>query len=387
MSKKEIEQIITDYLNGTISDADSKDLLAWIELSEANRKLFLEYYNLWELTYSGLFDAEKAFKRFTANKDNIPVEATTKKKRIDTLYKYIAVAAASVAALIFVLSYDWNKQNDDDIINFAHSSSNIDFSSSKTRLILSDKKIVELQQKEALIKYDSTKIEIDEKNTISKQESSAYNQLITPYGKRSTIIFSDGSKAWVNSGTRLIYPAEFKKDEREIYVDGEIYIEVAKDKERPFIVKSNSLNIKVLGTKFNLSAYSSDIQQRVVLVSGSVEVLPRNNDTKEATLVPRQMYTVSGNKAQIEYTDTSKHISWIDGFYYFDSMKLGDILNRLSRYYQKDILFDKNIAEFKCSGKLDMQDDLGDVLNGLTHTVPIKCIENPDGTYTIELSK
>lgn len=77
--------------------------------------------------------------------------------------------------------------------------------------------------------------------------------MVIPRGKRSVLTFSDGSKVWVNAGTRVIYPTEFEKDKREIYVDGEIYIEVARDEERPFYVRTKDMNVRVLGTKFNVT--------------------------------------------------------------------------------------------------------------------------------------
>ena len=95
----------------------------------------------------------------------------------------------------------------------------------ETLLILAEDKVVSLKEKETTITYDSVAIKANEEN-ISKKELAVYNQLVIPRGKRSVLTFSDGSKVWVNAGTRVIYPTEFEKDKREIYVDGEIYIEV-----------------------------------------------------------------------------------------------------------------------------------------------------------------
>lgn len=385
MKNTNTEALIINYLNGLISEADSKELLHWLELSDKNRDLFLDYYNVWNLSNASQFDAEKAFDRFAVNMQQSTIPLNIKKAPSTPLYKYATIAAACIAALILIIINPWKQQEADDIVNFANSTSKIDFNDTKTRLVISNNKTLELDDKDANIKYGANDIKINEENTISKQESSTYNQLVTPYGKRSTIVFADGSKAWVNSGTRVIYPIEFKKDKREIYVDGEIYIEVAEDISRPFIVKSAKLDVKVLGTKFNVSAYETDLQQRVVLVSGSVKILPKDRKLKETLLVPSQMYTVSDGKSDVQHTNVNQHISWIEGFYSFESLKLGDILNRLSRYYQQEIHFDKHVAELKCTGKLDMKEDLKEVLNGLTYTVPVKCIQNTDHSYTISL--
>ncbi len=86
-------------------------------------------------------------------------------------------------------------------------------------------------------------------------EEHSFNQLIVPNGKRSTLALEDGTKMWINAGSRVIYPNKFKKNKREIYVDGEVYMEVARDEERPFVVKTNMLDVQVLGTSFNVMAY------------------------------------------------------------------------------------------------------------------------------------
>ena len=210
--------------------------------------------------------------------------------------------------------------------------------------------------------------------------------MIIPYGKRSTITFSDGTKAWVNSGTRLVYPVEFKKEQREVFVVGEIYIEVAEDKARPFIVKTSDIEVKVLGTKFNVSAYESDKTKNVVLVSGSVKVSAKSSNKDDVLLSPNQMYSVTNGVAGVKNVDVNKYIMWIDGLYYFESAKLGDILNRLSRYYGKIIIYDNTVAELRCTGKLDMKDEMQEILQGLTHTVPISYKQNVDGVHVITLN-
>ena len=102
--------------------------------------------------------------------------------------------------------------------------------------------------------------------------------------------FADGSKVWVNAGTRVIYPVEFEKDKREIYVDGEIYIEVARDENRPFYVRTKDMNVRVLGTKFNVTAYESEAIRSVVLAQGCVQV--ETARTPKAILAPNQMFSL-----------------------------------------------------------------------------------------------
>jgi ferric-dicitrate binding protein FerR (iron transport regulator) len=253
--------------------------------------------------------------------------------------------------------------------------------SSDTRLILSEKNTVVLNNKESSVQYGEETIKAGE-NLILKEKTSPYNQLITPYGKRSTVTFSDGTKAWVNAGSKLTYPAEFGKEKREIYVDGEIYIEVSEDKKRPFVIKTKQMDINVLGTKFNVSAYEADNVNSVVLLSGSVSISP-NTHNKDIVLKPNQMYTDLEGSYSVENVDASIHILWTQGLYRFESEKLGNIVTRLERYYGIRIVCDAAISEMKCSGKLDMKDDLNKLLAELSHALPIQYRQNIDGSYTI----
>ena len=216
----------------------------------------------------------------------------------------------------------------------------------------------------------------------SKEEN--YNQLIVPNGKRSTLAFEDGTRMWVNAGSRVIYPNKFKKERREIFVDGEVYMEVARDEKCPFIVKTSTMDIRVLGTAFNVTAYKKDVQSSVVLASGSVSV---KADTEEVKLVPNEMFSHSiHNGVHVINVVVSDYTSWKDGIYIYHSEPLSSILNRISRYYGKEICYPHSIATFKCSGKLNLLEDLDSLLEGLTHTVPVNYTKT-DEKYTFEERK
>lgn len=116
-----------------------------------------------------------------------------------------------------------------------------------------------------------------------------YNQIITAKGKRSQLQLSDGTMLWVNSATRVIYPTQFSETEREIYVDGEIYIEVAKENKRKFIVKTKDFSVQVLGTKFNVSSYENNAISKVLLVEGKVSVKKDKIETAPIIMSPHEL--------------------------------------------------------------------------------------------------
>ena len=312
------------------------------------------------------------------------IEKSNKQKplqRHSRLIQFAAVAAS--LAILFALSYTfWSKQsnNDRSLISIAKLMQ-VQGDSSAVQLILNNDKNITLDQENVTIEYNATGDVIVNKQQVAHNiasntngpaqlsETNTYNQLIVPKGKRSSIVFGDGTKLWVNSGSRIVYPISFKKDKREIYVEGEVYLEVTKDKSRPFIVSTNKMNIAVLGTSFNVTAYTADKEQSVVLVTGAVEVNTDSN--KKIALTPNNRLTYTGGQLDVENVDASLYISWVEGLYIYNSEKLGTILDRLSRYYGKTITYDARVSELRCSGKLDMKDELLDVLAGLAQTAPI----------------
>lgn len=254
------------------------------------------------------------------------------------------------------------------------------------RLILSDEEAISFEEKEVKIAYNQEGIEINEKETALKNQRNeitdtpVFNQLIVPKGKRSTLTFNDGSKIWVNAGSRVVYPAKFETDQREIYIDGEAYLEVVPDAARPFIVKSKTIQIEVLGTSFNVTAYEADSTQSVVSVNGSVKV--NAGSFGEHLLSPSEMLACSANGPEIKKVNTADFVSWKTGVYQFRSEPLGNILKRLSRYYGKDIVFTSAISDFKCSGKLDLRDELEEVMKNISGTAPVK-YELSGDTYIV----
>lgn len=298
----------------------------------------------------------------------------------------ISVAAASVAIVMSLSALFPSSSQMQDIATFAQSLNNDnDLLGDETKLIVSENNTVVLKDAESSVQYEQDAIKVDN-NILSKEESSSYNQLITPYGKRSVILFSDGTKAHVNAGSRLTYPIEFAKDKREIYVDGEIYIEVSKDEKRPFVIKTKQMQVEVLGTKFNLSAYDTDRENSVVLLSGSVSISSDQCD-KQVVLKPNQRYSHAEGSQHVQYVDAPAYILWTQGLYQFESEKLSHIVARLERYYAVRMECDSAAAELRCSGKLDLKDDMHKLFDDLAGALPIAYQQKADGSYLICIKK
>lgn len=384
--------ILVKYFDGTITDEELSILSEWIEESEKNKEEFLTMYRIWNslefIKYKGNIDIDQELDTF---RKRIFVEKVKPKSNKNTrivILTAFAVACAVIAALIFNMNNHHISDKPEDIMSFVNTSMTTNFTTSKDiQLILSDDNKVDLDAESADIQYKDDRITMDDGKNISKEKSSNFNQLLIPFGKRSSITFSDGTKVWANAGTHLVYPVEFNNEKREIFVDGQIYLDVAKDANRPFIVKTKDMDIKVLGTKFNITAYSKENDNNIVLVSGKVNILNRKTNNN-ATLTPNKIYKYnkSSLNEEINDVDVNLYTSWIDGKYIFNKESFDVVISRISMYYGVSVDCDKDAGKYLCSGKLNLRDEFGTVLEGLANSVPISYTMK-DGIYKIKLLK
>lgn len=296
-----------------------------------------------------------------------------KKQRLKRVRLYLSVSAVACVIFTVVLLNPFVSSpilsNEDTLAQVIDHTVN----EKDIQLILGGNKTITFQ-KDADIRYNEKgEITIDtEDEQIKTSEATAkevsLNTLIVPKGKRSSLTLTDGTKVWINSGTTLHFPTQFDSKKREIRVEGEIYIDVAKDKTRPFYVNTNRMIIDVVGTEFNVSAYSEDAEHAVVLVEGCVNI---NVDSKNMRLSPNQMLSTSMGEVSVKEIDVNNYVSWKDGYLQFTSEPLANILKRLSRYYNIPIQYDESCAELKCNGKLFLFDNLNEVLETISNTIPI----------------
>ncbi len=188
-------------------------------------------------------------------------------------------------------------------------------------------------------------------------------RLVVPVGKRTVIRFNDGTVAWLNAGSKLLYPKKFSKNRRDIYVEGETYLEVEKDQSRPFYVHTAEFDVSVLGTKFNVNAYKEDLEKSVVLVEGSVEVGSDNNKQK---LIPKEGIFYNKNSTIIKKVDTYAYICWKDGIMQIRNESLEHIFVRLEKYYGVKMKFDNFMSGKKYTGNLNLYESIDEVLHNLS---------------------
>jgi len=243
--------------------------------------------------------------------------------------------------------------------------------------ILSPKKVAE-------ITYSANGVaSIDDRNlnshtTVSNGSiSDKFNCVIVPKGKQSCLTFSDGTKLHVNSRSKIVYPKEFAANIREIYVEGEAFLEVSHNAKKPFIVKTLNFDIKVLGTKFNVTAYKEKQHSVVTLVEGSVAISDRHDNT--AKLKPSESISISKEKlGKPTQVDTNQFIDWVHGYFMFNETPLKEVLKKLSFHYNVNIEMNDNVNDLSLTGKLDIQTDLKDAMNNLSNIVGVQILQNND---------
>lgn len=291
---------------------------------------------------------------------------------------WILATAASLAGIIWC--GNWYNQNYSTNSNIKHVASVLTHSIASDKeivLTVPGKKQVEVANNSQVsyTKDGSVSINsetINPEDTIQKDTSKEdeYNQLIVPRGRRSQLVLSDGSRLWVNAGTRVVYPSNFTQKNREIFIEGEVYLEVSHDNQHPFVVKTTHFDVQVLGTSFNVCAYKDTEKAEVVLAKGSVRIKDEYNDT--AQLTPNQLISINRNRiGQINDVIASEYTCWTDGLLILHAEPITTVFRKLNLYYGEDIQFDESINDIPLSGKLDLKDRLDDVIRLISKTAPI----------------
>ncbi|MDR0757827.1 MAG: FecR domain-containing protein [Tannerella sp.] len=256
------------------------------------------------------------------------------------------------------------------------------------RIIFSSEESMTLKEKTADIIYNG-KGEAEVNSHVVSQsvkpaaETSrvAYNQVVVPPGRHTSLTLGDGTKLWINASSRVVYPPVFDGEKREIYLEGEAYLEVTPAAARPFTVKTSRMEILALGTAFNVSAYDGEPSQTVVLVTGAVAVKTGKETGQVTEMAPNQLFQVAGQETKLRNVTVANYISWKDGLYIYKDEALSLILNRLAHYYGATIRFSPEAGALRFTGKLDLKTDLERVLNGLSNTAPVRCRKENGETF------
>jgi ferric-dicitrate binding protein FerR (iron transport regulator) len=298
-------EIIEKYLLNNCSEEECEELLKWVETSEDNKRLFSEMKNTFTL-----IDIANSGK----NDINLSENYNVVLNKINKSSRFILSSGWRIAASI--------------VVTFGLTA----FFS-------------------YLIWHKPTQV--------------VTHELSVPSGQQAQLTLGDGTKIWLNSKSKLTYPGTFEGDLREVTLEGEGYFQVSHNAQKPFIVKTSDINIKVLGTSFNVTNYSDEDNITLSLETGSVSLTKKGNDKEVAKLKPSDQIVYSRKSSNIEFYhgDAEIYKSWLKGQFKFRNLSFLEISRRLSRNFNVNFVFKSNEMKYiKYSGSFYNYEPLDQIL-------------------------
>ncbi|WP_080904671.1 FecR family protein [Parabacteroides sp. Marseille-P3160] len=203
-------------------------------------------------------------------------------------------------------------------------------------------------------------------NIQKKEDVVTYEELTVPPGQRAHLKLSDGTTVWLNARSFLRYPNHFSQKERFVELNGEAFFDVKENKDCPFIISTEMVDIKVLGTRFNVFAYKGQDEFNTSLIKGSVQIQNKKNPSDTLILSPNERAEMRGNKLEKHSFKETSFLLWQEGIYTFNDIPFNEIIKKLELYYDIPIkIQNKEIEKYKFSGKFRQRDGIVSVLRTL----------------------
>lgn len=290
---------------------------------------------------------------------------------VQTFMKYAAVALVFTAIGGLLVYMNLGKEN--VFQEFARQTVVVPSASQGPMLITSNGYNVNLKKSSSTVDYSregSVVLNNDSVLQAPDEKTNTMNQLVIPYGNQSRVVLSDNTVVWLNAGSRLVYPTRFTNKTREVILIGEAFFEVSKNPQQPFIVKTSNLDIKVLGTKFNVSAYAEDNLIKTVLNEGSV-ALRRSGAKfweKDIVISPNQMasFDKTSSDTRISKVSAEAYSLWTKGIMNFEEADFSRVIKQIERFYNISVTFsDHQMEMMRISGKLDLKKSRKEVMEYL----------------------
>lgn len=335
------------------------------------------------------FEKEELTKRVQTS---IQLEIKAKRSRLmlNSFLKYAAVALIflSIGGVTVYLTMEKSSRYEE----FARKIPRIPSAIQGSVLITSNGENVNLKESNSTVDYTHSGTVILNNDSViqaTDHAPSELNQIIVPYGNQSRIVLSDSTVVWLNAGSSISYPTMFKDKTREVFLSGEAYFEVAKNPEKAFIVKTPELDIRVLGTQFNVSAYEEDNVVQTVLKEGSVDVIRQGRlfFQDHVVLKPNQMasFDKTTNNTKIKSVDAEYYTLWTKGLISFEEIDLNRVIKQLERFYNISINFsDPEKKIMRISGKLDLKQGRKEVMEYLEKVSLSRFEQVSEDNYTIK---
>lgn len=368
-----ISTLLYKYLNNEASEEEVLEVFKWIESSENNKKEFFA------LKKACLLTDNIALSNTSLHNDFIVLQRKIRRKQ----YQRLFLRYAAIFLLFFTLgkSVVW----EDNAIAKPTNEVVLELETGEITAVSGN------ESKNVTNKAGNA-IAVQQKDEIAYPKSTttaavSYHTLKVPYGKTFKVILSDGTSVHLNAGTSLRYPQQFDvKGKRTVFLTGEAFFDVTKDKSRPFIVTTNSVSVAVLGTKFNVSAYPDESSMQTVLTEGSVQLIQNGNANNSTMMSVGQLvnWDLVTNTHQSRSVDVSVYTAWMNGELILKESSFVSICKTIERTFDVRIInSNSNLDKQKFTGTIKLKDAKPqDILNLLQLDTPFKYTVN-NRTITI----
>jgi len=376
-----IANLIAKKIKGILSPEEQVELDSWIKEDVENLAVYTRATDpekqLEKLEIYGLFDKEKVWSKL---EDKL-FETKTVRFSPQKVFRY---AAAIMLPLLIAGGFAIRYLNRTSPQTIAEIDTVFQPGSQKAVLILADGGSVELEEGKTIADLQQGDAKINIQNSLLSYTSSAssqaeilYNELRTPRGGGYNLMLSDGTEVWLNAGSSIRFPVSFSEETRAVSLEGEAYFEVSHN-GKPFIVSSGDMDVRVLGTSFNISAYKDETVFKTTLVEGKVSVELRGEGdslSNKLVLSPDQqaIFLQSETDLSILEVKASQYTSWMRGKLEFNDESLDLVMKRLARWYDFEYEFENPQAkEFHFSARLNNGENISTIIEMLEMTTDVK---------------
>jgi transmembrane sensor len=360
MDKHSFDNLIARYQKGVVSDAE--------------KALVEEYYRRLENFAAAELSAEEEAELKEAIFQHI---RSGMQPRQMPLYKrvYFSLSAAAAVLLFFVAGY-WfletgvpGHKSKSDLATITLN--DVPPGSDAAILTLANGKQILLDSTSGTISKQAGTTVINLNGVLTYKtggtpENVAYNTISTARGNQYQLALADGSKIWLNSASRLRFPTAFAGTIREVeLLSGEAYFDIARDVKKPFRVRTNDVRVGVLGTHFNVNAYSDEGPVKTTLIEGSVKLSMANSlfDSKQSVMLqPGEQAVINDDRFVVSHPDIAQVIAWKAGLFEFDNTDLPTIMRQISRWYDVDVTYTEKPTNEKFGGSISKNLPLSNVL-------------------------
>jgi transmembrane sensor len=197
----------------------------------------------------------------------------------------------------------------------------------------------------------------------------AYNTLSTPKGGEYHLVLSDGTEVWLNAASTITYPVTFAGSERRVTTTGEVYFEVVHNPAKPFKVSTSAQTVEVLGTHFNIDAYSDEEGIKTTLLEGSVKIAA---GSEVKIIKPGQQATSTDHDLSVGNADVEESIAWKNGYFRFNDETIGDVMRKISKWYDIDVVYGNDVSKEGFTGAISRYKNISQVLKMIAQTGAVK---------------